>query len=291
MTGLYLALLAIASYFVGNVNWAIIISGAQKKDIRKMGSGNPGTLNMSRNLGLKFGLLTFFLDIMKGVVPTLAAYFIFRGQKFEGTEFLVSDLAIYLCGFCAVMGHIYPVVYKFKGGKGIASTIGVMIVCESVHGLGWASVIIMALVAAVIWIYFTEFGAMGSFIAITPPAISGSIRLILDYKDYDDVKTVAFRVITSVLILAICFFTWFAHRKNIERMLAGEEHPTSIKEMVVKAKAKKLAQKKAEEERLNAEKAGGDSGTIAEEFASSEKPDEEKDSGRKKASKPPIIHR
>lgn len=291
MTGLYLALLAMASYFVGNVNWAIIISGAQKKDIRKMGSGNPGTLNMSRNLGLKFGLLTFFLDIMKGVVPTLAAYFIFRGQKFAGTEFLVSDLAIYLCGFCAVMGHIYPVVYKFKGGKGIASTIGVMIVCESVHGLGWASVIIMALVAAVIWIYFTEFGAMGSFIAITPPAISGSIRLILDYKDYDDVKTVAFRVITSVLILAICFFTWFAHRKNIERMLAGEEHPTSIKEMVVKAKAKKLAQKKAEEERLNAEKTGGDSGATAEKFASSEKPDEAKDGGRKKASKPPIIHR
>lgn len=291
MTGLYLALLAVASYFVGNVNWAIIISGAQKKDIRKMGSGNPGTLNMSRNLGLKFGLLTFFLDIMKGVVPTLAAYFIFRGQKFVGTEFLVSDLAIYLCGFCAVMGHIYPVVYKFKGGKGIASTIGVMIVCESVHGPGWASVIIMALVAAVIWIYFTEFGAMGSFIAITPPAISGSIRLILDYKDYDDVKTIAFKVITSVLILAICFFTWFAHRKNIERMLAGEEHPTSIKEMAVKAKAKKLAQKKADEERLNAEKTGVDSGTVAEEFASSEKTDDTKDSGRKKASKPPIIHR
>ena len=287
MTGLYLALLAIASYFVGNANWAIIISRTQKKDIRAMGSGNPGTLNMGRNLGLKFGLLTFFLDIMKGAVPTLVAFFVFRGQKFVGSEILISDLAIYLCGFCAVMGHIYPVVYKFKGGKGIASTIGVMIVCESVHGIGWASVIIMALVAAVIWIYFTEFGAMGSFIAITPPAISGSIRLLIDYKDYTDTTTVVFRVITSVLILAICFFTWFAHRKNIERMLAGEEHPTSIKEMVVKAKAKKLAQKKAEEEkRLAAIKSneGGEnfgSGGCA---ASRIEEDE-------KTQKPPIIQR
>ncbi len=253
MTGLYLALLAVASYFVGNANWAIIISKTQKKDIRAMGSGNPGTLNMSRNLGLKFGLLTFFLDIMKGAAPTLVAFFIFRGQKFEGSHFFISDLVIYLCGFCAVMGHIYPVVYKFKGGKGIASTIGVMIVCESVHGVEWASVIIMSLVAAVLWIYFTEFGAMGSFIAITPPAISGSIRLLLDYKDFTDGKTIAFRIVTNILILLICFFTWFAHRKNIERMLAGEEHPTSIKEMVVKAKAKKLAQKKEDEEKRNSD--------------------------------------
>mgnify|MGYP004638048475 FL=1 len=243
MIGLYLGICAIVSYFIGNVNWAIIISHAQKKDIRSMGSGNPGTLNMSRNLGLKFGLLTFFLDIMKGAVPCFVVFFIFRGQKFPDSEFYISDLAIYLCGFSAVIGHIYPVIYKFKGGKGIASTIGVMIVCESVHGIGWASVIIMALVAAVVFIYFTEFGAMGSFIAITPPAISGSIRLLLDYQEYTDTATVAFRVVTNVLILAICFFTWFAHRKNIERMLAGEEHPTSIKGMVVKAKAKKLEQK------------------------------------------------
>ena len=71
MNVVYLVLLAIASYFVGNVNWAVIISKFKKTDIRTMGSGNPGTLNMSRNFGLKFGLLTFFLDIMKGVVPLL----------------------------------------------------------------------------------------------------------------------------------------------------------------------------------------------------------------------------
>ena len=243
-----LVLFAIGSYLVGNINWAIIISKLKKSDIRQMGSGNPGTLNMSRNLGLKLGLFTFFLDIMKGVVPTLIAFFVFNGVRFYNTDFMLADFAIYLCGFCVVIGHIYPVVLKFKGGKGIASTIGVFLVCESVCGWQWAIVAIMALVAAAVFIYFTEFGAMGSFIAITPPAISSSIRLFLQYAKIKDQTCIAMHVVTNMLILAICLFTWFAHRRNIERMLAGEEHPTSIKEMVVKAKAKKLENLKKQQE-------------------------------------------
>ncbi len=236
---LILIILGICSYFFGNINWAIVISKFKKTDIRKLGSGNPGTLNMSRNLGIKLGLLTFFLDILKGAIPTLVAFFVLRGRVFYNSDFAVSDFAIYLCGFMAVIGHIYPVIFKFKGGKGIASTIGVLIVCESVHGVEWIAIVIMALVAALVFIYFTEFGAMGSFIAITPPAISGSIRLFLFYSKSLYNVTIAFSIVTNMLIFSICFFTWFAHRKNIERMLSGDEHPTSIKEMVVKAKSKK----------------------------------------------------
>ena len=234
----------------GNVNWAIIISKSKNKDIREMGSGNPGTLNMSRNLGLKFGLLTFFLDIMKGVLPTLIAFFVFKGKCFGNSQFAISDFAIYLCGLSVVLGHIYPVVFKFKGGKGIASTIGVFLVCESVYGWEWAVIIIMALVAALVFIYLTEFGAMGSFIAITPPAIASLIRLFNVYGSYTfeaSPVTSALYVATNSLIFAICLFTWFAHRHNIERMLAGEEHPTSIKEMVVKMKAKKALAKKEQQ--------------------------------------------
>lgn len=240
-----LILFAIGSYFFGNVNWAIIISKTKKTDIRSMGSGNPGTLNMSRNLGLKFGLLTFFLDIMKGVIPTLAVFFVFKNKCFEGTSFAISDFAIYLCGLCVVLGHIYPIVFKFKGGKGIASTIGVFLVCQSVYGWEWAVIIIMSLVAALVFILLTEFGAMGSFIAITPPAISSSIRLFVVYGNNMNLNCLTFYIITNMLIFSICLFTWFAHRHNIERMLAGDEHPTSIKEMVVKMKAKKA---KAKEE-------------------------------------------
>ncbi len=239
---------AIASYLFGNINWAIIISKFKRIDIRKMGSGNPGTLNMSRNLGLKIGLLTFFLDILKGVIPTLVAFFVFGDETFEKSAFLIADFAMFLCGFAVVLGHIYPVFLKFKGGKGIASTIGVFLICVPVWGWQWFAIVIMALVAATVFIYFTEFGAMGSFIAITPPAVSSSIRLFLNYATIKDATTIAFHIVTNMIILAICFFTWFAHRANIERMLAGEEHPTSIKEMVVKAKAKKLAKQKQQQE-------------------------------------------
>ncbi len=241
---LLLSFLAISSYFFGNINWAIIISKIKKTDIRKMGSGNPGTLNMSRNLGLKAGLLTFFLDIMKGVIPTLVAHLIFKNKYFENCEFIIADFAIFLCGLCAVLGHIFPVVLKFKGGKGIASTIGVFLVCSFAYGLVWSVLVVMALVAALLFIYFTEFGAMGSFIAITPPAIGSSMRLFIAYNESLNSKTITFFVVSNMLIFAVCLFTWFAHRNNIKRMLAGEEHPTSIKEMVVKMKAKKEQEKK-----------------------------------------------
>ena len=107
-----LVIFALVSYMFGNINWAIIISKSKHKDIRSMGSGNPGTLNMSRNLGLKFGLLTFFLDIMKGVIPTLTAYFVFYGKFFKNSEFYISDFAIFLCGLSVVLGHIYPIIFK-----------------------------------------------------------------------------------------------------------------------------------------------------------------------------------
>ncbi|MDY6367745.1 MAG: glycerol-3-phosphate acyltransferase, partial [Clostridia bacterium] len=182
---LLLVVCAVVSYFIGNINWAITISKLRKKDIRDVGSGNPGTLNMGRTFGLKIGILTFLLDVMKGVLPVLATYFILRGRGyFDNTEFKVVDMGIYASGLCAVLGHIYPVFFKFKGGKGIASTIGVLIVCNSVQGWQWALVSVMAIVAAIIFILLTEFGAMGSFIAITPPVIGSGVYLFLSYAQY-----------------------------------------------------------------------------------------------------------
>ena len=244
----WLVVLSILSYFIGNINWALIISKLKKSDIRTLGSGNPGTLNMSRNFGLKVGLFTFFLDILKGAIPTLVAYFVFRNEKFINSDFCVADFAIFLCGFMAVLGHIFPVFLKFKGGKGIASTIGVLLVCSSVFGWSWLAVFIMALIVAGLFIYFTEFGAMGSFLAITPPAVGCCIRMYLYYSEFlNNPINGVYHTLSCLLVFAICFLTWFAHRQNIKRMLAGEEHPTSIKEMIVKHKAKKLAESKKDE--------------------------------------------
>ena len=233
-----LLLFTIGSYLLGNVNFAVLISRIKKQDIRKQGSGNPGTLNMSRTFGFGVGLLTLVLDMLKGAIPTLTAMLIYDKFYFVGTALSVSMVAKVMCGFFAVLGHVFPVFMRFKGGKGIATTIGVLLTSSICIGEpAWIVITVMSFVAAILFIYFTEFGAMGSFIAITPPACAATIRLFLTYGL--ETAYIGFYVATNLLIFGICFITWYAHRKNIERMLAGEEHPTSIKEMIVKMKAKK----------------------------------------------------
>ena len=245
---LILIILVVGSYLLGCVNNAVMLSKLKKSDIRKMGSGNPGTLNMSRTFGLKMGLLTLLLDAVKGAVPTLIGFLLLKDRYASwsaGHTFRLSDFSMYLCGFFAVLGHIYPVFMRFKGGKGIATTIGVLLTSSICIGEpAWIVITVMSFVAAILFIYFTEFGAMGSFIATTPAAICGGIRLFLGYNSLTDDNTAIFYIITSMLILLLCFFTWYAHRKNIERMLSGNEHPTSIKSMVIKARLKKQEEQK-----------------------------------------------
>ena len=81
-------------------------------------------MNMTRSLGLKFGAVNFFCDVFKGGLPVLAAYFLFKDYVFENSSVVVSDFARYFFGLFVIIGHIFPVTLKFKGGKGIASTMG-----------------------------------------------------------------------------------------------------------------------------------------------------------------------
>ena len=227
-------LLAAASYLFGNINWALFISKLKKSDVRKMGSGNPGTLNMSRNFGLKIGILTLLLDVFKGVLPTLAGMLIFRGKYLAGTDFALSDMVKYVCGVCVILGHIYPVFMKFKGGKGIASTIGVFAASRPLLALA-------LVVVAIAYIYFTEYGSMGSLIVVTPLAIAELISLHLKYYGTD--APMYALAVTNLLILATSVLTWYAHRKNLVRLVDGTEHPTSIKAMLKKKRDKKKAEK------------------------------------------------
>lgn len=223
-------LLAVGSYLFGNINWALLISKLKKSDVRKMGSGNPGTLNMSRNFGLKIGVLTLFLDVLKGAVPTLVGMLIFRGKYLADTGFALSDMIKYICGVCVILGHIYPVLMKFKGGKGIASTIGVFAASRPLIAL-------IFIIVAVTYVYFTEYGSMGSLVVVTPLAI---IELICLHLKYIGTNAPLYALaITNMLILSTTILTWFAHRKNLVRLVNGTEHPTSIKSMLKKKRAKK----------------------------------------------------
>ncbi len=224
----WFVVMAVLSYLIGCFNFALLISKIKHKDVRTMGSGNPGTMNMSRQFGLKIGGITLFCDMLKGGLPLLVAYLVFKGYVFAGTDVLVSDLARYVCGVSVIVGHIYPITMKFKGGKGIASTLGMYtfaLCCE----YWWMFFIALGiLVLTLFYIWASEWGSMGSLLGVSVlTAVQGVIFCLRYAGEMRNWYVVAI----FALLLFDCFLTWFAHRKNIMALLAGEEHHTSVKKL------------------------------------------------------------
>ena len=231
----YFIIAAAACYLVGCFNFAVIISQFKNRDIRDVGSGNPGTMNMMRTFGLKVGIINFFCDALKGGLPVLAVYFIFRNSVFAGTDVVVADVMRYFCGLFVVIGHIFPVTMKFKGGKGIATTLGVF-TCGVTCEVGWFFPIAFAfLVFIVFYIYVFEWGSMGSLIGVSGFTIWQGVIFFLRYSAH---LSNGYVIATFMLLLVFNLITWIAHHKNLYRLMGGEEHRTSIKKMIHKNKSK-----------------------------------------------------
>lgn len=224
-------ILAIVCYLIGCFNFALFISRKKKRDITKIGSGNPGTMNMSREFGLKVGLLTFFCDALKGGIPCIIAYFLYRNYVFAGTAIAVSDIARYFCGLFVVIGHIFPVTMRFKGGKGIASTLGLFWAGLSCENAWWILIGFAFLLLVVAFIFWTEWGSLGSLLGVTGFSI---IQAIFFFQDYAVFGLNAYTVCLFLLIFTIDIFTWLAHYKNLSRLFAGEEHRTSLRKLAKK---------------------------------------------------------
>lgn len=219
-------LMAAVSYLIGCFNFAVLIAKLKHKDVRKIGSGNPGTMNMSREFGLKIGFLNFFLDVCKGVLPTVTSYFIFRNYTFAGTDVIVSDFTRYFCASFVIMGHIWPVTMKFKGGKGIASTLGLFwgcLACENPWNLLIGFAFLWVIVFFIAW---TEYGSMGSLFGVTVFSVWQGIIFWLRYPVVN-----VWVVCIFAFLLYLNFLTWFAHRKNLVKLFSGEEHRTSVKKL------------------------------------------------------------
>lgn len=220
-------LMAVVCYFIGCFNFAVLIAKTRHKDVHKIGSGNPGTMNMSREFGLKIGLINFLLDACKGGVPALVSYFIFRDYCFAGSPVLISDFTRYFCGVFVIIGHIYPVTMKFHGGKGIASTLGLFwfsISCENPLNILFT---LLGLIGVLVYIILTEWGSMGSLLGVTGFSIWQGLIFYFRYGILAD----GYLIAVYLLLLALNFLTWFAHRKNLVRLFAGEEHRTSVKKL------------------------------------------------------------
>ncbi len=232
----WLVLGAVISYFCGCFNFAILIARLKHHDIRKEGSGNPGSMNISRQLGLKFGILNFVCDGLKGGIPVVVGFLVFKNYYFAGTQYVaVADFVRYLFAVCAVIGHVSPVTMKFKGGKGIATTIGLFwcsISCE----VWWFAFIGLAIFFLLFfYMYFTEWGSMGSLFGVAIYTVWQGIIFALRYAA---VITNVYVIIMFMFLFALNLITWLKHQANLKRLMAGEEHRTSIKKMLAKKKKK-----------------------------------------------------
>ncbi len=208
-------LVILVSYLCGNISFARLISKTKKQDITKLGSGNPGMTNTLRNFGVKLGVVNLLLDMLKAFVPALVAYYVFGQDR----------VMLYIAGLSAMCGHIYPVFYKFKGGKGISSMMGIFLASNP-----FATLIVLV-VGAIVWVLF-EYGSVVSFLCITSLTVVEGVRAKMSLPEFD-------RKAICLMLFAIFAFTWYAHRKNIERLLLGKESKASIKKKV----KKKLDQK------------------------------------------------
>ena len=226
-------IVAFVCYLIGCFNFALLISRFKKRDITKIGSGNPGTMNMSREFGLKVGLITFFCDAFKGGVPALVGYFLYKNYVFAGTAVAVSDFIRYFCGLFVVVGHIFPVTMKFKGGKGIASTLGLFWACLSCESPWWILIGFGFLLCVVAFIFLTEWGSLGSLLGVSGFSI---MQMTIFFLRYSATAVNAYLVCLYLLVFALNILTWVAHKQNLARLFAGEEHHTSIRKLAKKKK-------------------------------------------------------
>lgn len=191
--------IALGSYLLGNISVARLLSKVIKTDITKLGSGNPGTINMARNFGWKMGLLTLVLDMLKAIIPCLSAYFIglYVLPVFTPRTF------IFVAGLSVILGHMFPVFYKFKGGKGIACALGV-------YAVAYPVTLAIFLAIGLIILLSTKIGSLASLIIVTGLSVIG----IINFVHYTEI----------VLIAIIYVLLVWAHRSNIVRLLHGKEN-------------------------------------------------------------------
>lgn len=224
-------IIAVVAYLLGSINIARIIARKKHKDITKMGSGNPGTMNMSREFGWKIGALTFLFDAFKGAVPVLVVHLLYKNYLFAGTGVRVTDVVRYFCGICGVLGHVLPIFYHFHGGKGIATTFGVFWVALSCETPWFILGGLLMVFLVLSFILVTEWGSLANILAM---AVFSIIQLIIFFFRYENAAVSVYLVLAYMFVFLFTLITWYAHKKNVLRLFGGEEHRTSLKKIVKK---------------------------------------------------------
>ena len=207
-------IVAIIAYLIGSVNFSVLISKKMAGfDVREKGSGNAGTTNMLRSVGKKAAAITLVCDILKGVVSIVIAIIVGNVAKNLDRELLLQ-----IAGIAVVLGHTFPIFFGFKGGKGVATSLGVLLMSNWQIGL-------ICLVFAVALMVLTRMVSLGSCAAaVLFPVLTLFINQ--HYTVLTDGKSGRVYFVYSVILAIIVLYN---HRSNIKRILSGTENKLSFK--------------------------------------------------------------
>ncbi len=199
----------VIGYFFGIIQSAYIVGRFYKIDMREHGSKNLGTTNALRILGFKAGLIVFVLDVVKAMLGILVTMIL---SKYVINTDISREALILFTGFGVMMGHNYPFYLGFKGGKGVACTLGTLLVLSPLFTL-------FLFICAFIIVYFTKY--------ISAASISCSFIAIIS------VFLLGYRGEELYMLTVIALFIVFKHRANIKRLIDGNENKFTIKKKVV----------------------------------------------------------
>ena len=202
-------LFIIGSYLIGSIPTGLVLAKLTGgEDIRRAGSGNIGATNVTRLLGKKLGLLTLLGDVLKAAVPMLAAHWYLVQSDITVSQYDL-DMVVSLCGGAAFLGHLFPIYLNFRGGKGVATALGVFIILEPLA-------VLVSLFLFIAVVYFTGFVSVGSLI------VSALITVW--------VWLFGGTPIHVYLAAFIGLLIWLKHADNIKRLLDGTEKSWKKKE-------------------------------------------------------------
>ena len=203
-------IIAVIAYLIGSVNFSVLISKKMAGfDVREKGSGNAGATNMLRSVGKKAAVLTLLCDALKGVEAIIFAIIVGAIAK-ESDEALLVQIA----GILVVVGHTYPVFFGFKGGKGVATALGVLLITNWKIGL-------ICLVFALVIMALTRIVSAGSVVA----AVLFPVLVLFMHTNYTISEGSSYFVYSIILAVIVLF----NHRSNIKRILSGTENKLSFK--------------------------------------------------------------
>lgn len=206
----------IAAYLLGSINFAVIFSKIFiKKDVRELGSGNAGMTNVMRAVGVLPGILTFLFDALKGFAGCMVGKLIFD-YIFEQTAnpIYLVQYGVYACGLACMIGHVFPIFFKFKGGKGVAISVGIFSVCCPIA-------IILGLII---------FGILLATVKIMSiSSLTATVVVVTTTVVYNLIKPTGIVVPQIIFALIMGFIVFIKHKENIGRLIRGEEKKFTVK--------------------------------------------------------------